>query len=180
MKFNQVTLIALFLSVSLKSFCQKILVNGEESNGKLAWSDFTGKVDKSSSFNAFTAYKFNTKTESVKFVGDSAKIIGFQVFLELDQKNSWAKKDKVTDDLLIHEQGHFNLGILSVREIMAKFKEAKFTKSNYNTLLQNIVNDVSKKYNELGIKYDAETNHSKDAEQQKKWNTFFLENLQSK
>ncbi len=177
MKFNQITLLVIALLLSVNIFSQKILVNGQEANGKLSWSDFTGKVDENSSFNAFTAYKFNTKFENVKFVGDSAKINGFEVILELDQKNSWAKKDKVTDDLLVHEQGHFNLGILCIKEIMSKFREAKFTKNNYNALLQNIVSDASNKYNDMGVKYDEETNHSKNTDQQKKWNSFFSEKL---
>jgi hypothetical protein len=145
MKFNQITLLALFLTFSLNAFCQTILINGKESNGKLTWSDFTGKVDKSSFFHAFTVYKFNTKFESVKFVGDSAKIIGFQVILELDQINSWAKIDKETDNLLVHEQGHFNLGILCIREIMTEEK-AEF-----------YANDLLWRYEKNGIKLENKT-----------------------
>jgi hypothetical protein len=177
MEFRNVILVMTAILFSYCSFGQKIMVNGQESTGQLIWSDFTGRVDKGSSFNAFTSYKFNTKVGNIKFVGDSAIINGFEVILEFDQKNSWAKKDKVTDDLLVHEQGHFNLGILCVKEIMKKYKEAKFTKSNYNSLLQSIVNESSRKYNEMGIKYDEETDHSKNIEQQLKWNKVFAEQL---
>jgi hypothetical protein len=177
MKFKKLFLLELVLLASLNIFSQKIIVHGQESSGKLTWSDFTGKVDRSSSFNAYTSYKFNTKIGNIKFVGDSAIINGFEVILELDQKNSWAKKDKVTDELLVHEQGHFNFGILCVKEIMTKYNQAKFTKANYNSILQGIINDASKKYNEMGLRYDEETDHSKQKEQQAKWNAFFSENL---
>ncbi|MBX2931579.1 MAG: DUF922 domain-containing protein [Chitinophagaceae bacterium] len=172
-----VPLITLLLLSNPNVFSQKIIVNGEESTGKISWSDFTGKVDKNSSYFAFTSYKFKTKVGTIKFIGDSVVISSFDVILELDNKNSWAKKDKITDELLVHEQGHFNIGILCVKEIMANYKKAKFTKSNYSTLLQSIVSDASKKYKEMGLKYDRETNHSKNKEEQEKWNTYFKENL---
>lgn len=173
------TLIIIFLMAlcPIHSFSQTILINGHKSDGKLAWSDFTGKVNQSASFNAYTAYTFSTKTESVHFVGDSAVIEGFDAILKLDKKNTWAKKDKVTDELLVHEQGHFDLGILCVREIMKKVKETKFTQANLNSRLNKIINDTSKKYNKLGLKYDKETNHSKNLKQQRKWNEFFKEKL---
>ncbi len=120
---------------------------------------------------------FNTKFANIKFLGDCAVINGFEVTLEFNHQNSWAKMDYVTDNLLVHEQGHFNLGILCVREIMAKYREAHFTKTNFNALLQNIINEASKKYNDMGLKYDKETDHSKSSEQQIKWNNFFLEQL---
>jgi hypothetical protein len=101
---------------------------------------------------------------------------GFEIILELDPNNSWAKNDKVTDALLIHEQGHFNLGILCVREILNKYKETKFTRSNYKVALQGIISDASKKYNDLGLLYDKETDHSKNIEEQLKWNKFFSGN----
>ncbi len=177
MKLKALIVMIIGLLLSSNIYSQKILVNGKESKGKLAWSDFTAKPDKSSSFNAFTSYIFNTKIASINFNGDIAVINGFEVILEFDQKNSWAKKDKVTEELLVHEQGHFNFGILCVREIMENFNKAKFTKSNYNSLLQKLVSDAGNKYKMLGIKYDSETDHSKKAEQQAKWNSFFIEKL---
>lgn len=167
----------IFVLSNAKLFSQKILVNGKESNGKLSWTDFIGDPDQKKSFNAFTAYTFRTKFGSVNFFGDSAVVNNLEVILELDSKNTWAKKDRVTDLLLVHEQGHFNLGILSSKEILAKFKATKFTKQNYNSLLQSIINDVSKKYRDLGIKYDDETKHSENREQQLKWNSFITEEL---
>ena len=177
MKIKTVTFLILALHISFNIYSQKIIVNGQESTGKLNWDDFTGKVIEGSPFNAFTSYKFNTKFANIKFISDSAIVNGFEVVLEFDNINSWAKKDKVTDNLLVHEQGHFDIGILCTREIMAKFKEAKFTKENYRILFQNIINDASKKYKEMGIKYDDETDHSKNTKQQIKWNSFFSEQL---
>jgi hypothetical protein len=91
--------------------------------------------------------------------------------------NCWAKKDKVNNELLKHEQGHFDIGILCMREILSIYKQSKFTKANFSSLLQSIITDTSKKYNEMGLRYDTETRHSANKEHQEKWNTFFEEKL---
>jgi hypothetical protein len=106
-------------------------------------------------------------------LGDSAIINCYQIILELNPKTSWVKKALATDELLVHEQGHFNIGILSMKEILFKYRTTKFTKSNFNEVLKNLFLDTQKKYNDLGIKYDNETDHSKNKEQQLKWNKFF-------
>lgn len=177
MKNKKIYLLLLSFLITLLGFCQKIIVNNQESSGKLSWSDFTGKVDRSTSFQAFTSYKLKPKFGEIKVFGDSIKIGEFEIILELDQKKSWAKEDKLTDELLIHEQGHFNIGILNMKEILANYKLAKFTKSNFNPLIQNIITEASNKYREMGIKYDEETDHSKNKEQQLKWNNYFSEKL---
>ena len=97
--------------------------------------------------------------------------------MELDPKKSWAIKDEVSDELLVHEQGHFNIGILCIREIMEKFKQTKFTKSNFSQLLSNLFKSTTNKYSELTLNYDKETDHSKNKVQQAKWNKFFTEEL---
>src|SRR5438045_2919402 len=129
------------------AFSQKIIVNGQESNGKLSWQDFTGKPDKSSPFYACTSNWINYKYDSVLIFGDSVIIKGYQVILELDPIKSWINIEKVNNkkantELLIHEQGHFNLGILCMNEILTKYKNSRFQKSNFNNLLQTIFSET--------------------------------------
>ena len=176
------TIIILSVTILLIADCysQKIMVGGRESNGKLAWPDFTGKIDQNSSMFAYTYYNLRTKIDRIQVLGDSVLIQGFEVTVELDPDRSWAKQDRLSDKLLTHEQGHFNLGILCMREMLEKYKQTRFTKDNYNTQLRNMLDEISKKYNDLGIKYDAETDHSKNLEQQLKWDNFFTEQLKDK
>ncbi|MBK7734978.1 MAG: hypothetical protein IPI36_06940 [Chitinophagaceae bacterium] len=177
MKSSKILILFFTLLISLNLFSQKIIVNGQESNGKLTWDDFTGKADKSTPFKAFTSFRYKTKIEGISFVGDTAIINGYEVILELDPKKSWAIKDEVSDELLVHEQGHFNIGILCIREIMVKFKQTKFTTSNFSQLLSNLFKSTTNKYSELTLNYDKETDHSKNKVQQEKWNKFFTEEL---
>ncbi len=175
-----ITLLTVTILLIADCYSQKIMVGGHESNGKLVWTDFTGKIDQGSSMNAYTYYNLSTKISSIQFLGDSVLMQGFEVIVELDPNKTWAKPDRLSDKLLEHEQGHFNLGILCMKEIVEKYKQTRFTKNNYSTQIRNLLDEVSKKYKDLGTKYDEETNHSKNLEQQIKWNNFFTEQFKDK
>lgn len=163
------------LTAAISSRAQTILVGGNPSSGKLTWDDFTGRVDKSSVHDAVTTYTYNYKYKGRKVEGDSARFEGLEIVLELDAKNSWAKKGKLTDDLLKHEQGHFNIGIMHAREVLKAMQALRFTPATYTAGLQRVINDAAKKYNAMTLQYDKETDHSKNKEQQQKWDAFFVE-----
>lgn len=55
------TFIVLLLIATQTASAQKVIINGAEGNRPLQWNDFTGKVDKSSLFFAFTSWKSNFK-----------------------------------------------------------------------------------------------------------------------
>ena len=165
------------LLISSLTFSQKIIISGQETNRKLKWSDFTGKPDENDPYFAYTHFNIRPKMDNIMFRGDSVFIGKLQVELELDPVKSWAKMDHVTDALLVHEQGHFDIGVLCMHETVVLLGQAKFTKANMNSLPQKIVNDMLKKYGEMTEKYDAETNHSANKDQQKKWNKFFEDEL---
>lgn len=174
---NHMLLAILFLFSVMQTHAQKVIVNGTESNGKLQWNDFRGKIDKSSSFAAYTFYNLGWKVKGARASGDSMIIEGFEVTVEFNDKNSWVKMERATPQLLLHEQGHFNIGILAVREAMETFKKTKFTQANFKELLPKMVSTISKKYSEMGVVYDKETDHSKNADMQNTWNSFFAERL---
>lgn len=177
MILKQIFILLLISTFSICAWSQTIVVNGKESDGNLVWADFTGPVDESSSFTAYTSYRYKTKYDSITYEGNTAIINGFNVTLEMNTDKTWAIMDKVTNELLVHEQGHFNIGIITVREIMKRVSETKFTKSSWQMQMKKIIKDTSQKYNRLTLQYDKETNHSKNVKQQEKWNVFFLENL---
>lgn len=167
----------LLLTVSLfflfsKTHSQIIAINGEHGNRPLAWSDFTGKVDKSSDFSAYTAYSIGYRFSGVSFSGDTAKLQGFELKLDFTSNKSWTKPDKQTPELLKHEQGHFDLGRLTVAEMMNTINNTVFFKNDFQQKLRTIVADIRKKYHDLGVRYDQETNHSKNKTQQEKWNAW--------
>jgi predicted secreted Zn-dependent protease len=76
-----------------------------------------------------------------------------------------------TADLLKHEQGHFDITVLTVR---AFAKELEQLKAGSPAALGQQVNAALSKHqqraNMLEEKYDKETDHSRDQDAQKKWN----------
>lgn len=171
------TFLFIYVFISNLLFCQDVIINGTNKNRLLTWEDFTGRPDKSSSHDANTYWKLNYSFQGVSFKGDTAKITGLTVKLELDEKLSWIKPGKETANLLKHEQGHFNIGLMCQNEIIKQFNTAVFLRSDVQNKLQTIFNTSLEKYKLMGIKYDDETNHSKNQEGQEKWNDLFVKEL---
>jgi hypothetical protein len=170
----------LFLSLSIVflstlSQAQTFIVNGEVTNRKLTWDDFKGRPDKGSGFDAYTFTKFQGKTKSFSMKGDTV-LWEMEYVMELG-KDSWVKKDKATDTLLQHEEGHFLIGKLLVLELTQRVKSTVFLKSNYQQKMNAIVKEVSEKYRDLEKVYDKETEHFRNRPEQWKWNKFFTDEL---
>jgi hypothetical protein len=170
----------LLLTILQNLSAQKILIDGTEGNRQLLWADFKGAPNNSSPYFAYTAWKTNVKFSGVQFEGEKAFINGFEMTVEFDAKNSWVKKGKETDELLRHEQGHFDVGILYMQEVFQTIATASFTKAAYKDEFQKIIRDIHDKYVAMGDKYDKDTNHSIRKDEQAKWNAFFEEKVPGK
>lgn len=168
------------LIISTGCFGQDIVINGTTGNRPLVWDDFTGSPDKSSSFEANTYWHINYKYLGITFSGDTVKFTGLNIKLELDPKLSWRKKAFETAELLKHEQGHFDIGIICQKALISNIAKTVFLKNNYNQLLKDVFANTMKKYHETGLQYDAETDHSKNKKAQEQWNEFFKKQLESK
>ncbi|HEX6192466.1 MAG TPA: hypothetical protein VFZ42_08880 [Chitinophagaceae bacterium] len=176
MYYRLLTLVALVL-LHCPVFSQRVFINGKEGDRPLSWNDFKGSPDDASPFGAYTFTNFRTKGENFTFKGDSVKFDKpVEYWVELGT-NSWVKKDKRTDTLLQHEEGHFIIGKLLVLELNARMRTTVFLKSNYKQLLISIPKEVAAKYQALEKMYDKETDHSKNRSQQWKWNQFLQSEL---
>jgi len=177
MKAKLLLLLLVLTETNCLCYAQKIIIKGEETTRPLQWSDFTGAVDSTSPFFAYTWWRINYRIANAQTRGDSVIITSFEVRLELDPLRSWVKKEKETDDLLVHEQGHFNFGILCMDEFLAAYSKLHFTKDNLHTAIQNLFSAILKEYHDMGERYDQETNHGMNKQVQAKWNSFFREQL---
>jgi hypothetical protein len=62
--------------------------------------------------------------------------------------------------------------------MLEKLNEAKTKDGNYNQIMKETFQSVMQEYEELGLKYDKETNHSMNKEKQEEWNLFIEAELQ--
>jgi hypothetical protein len=169
----KILLFSLLLFTAYNGFSQKVIIGGQEGNRLLQWSDFKGTPDESSPYFAYTAWKTNVKFSGVRFEGEKAIVSGFEMTVEFDENKSWVKKGKESDELLKHEQGHFDVGLLYMRDVLSSFPSVSFTRTNFKEEFKNFIEAIHKKYADMGKQYDSETNHSILRDTQAKWNSFF-------
>ena len=154
-------------------FCQDVIINGVNKNRLLTWDDFSGTPDVNSTFDANTYWKLSYSFGSMSVSGDTVKLNTFSVGIKLDTTKTWIKKGKATADLLKHEQGHFNIGLLCQHELIDQIKNTVFLTSNIQQKMQKMFTGATYKYDAMGEQYDKETDHSKNQEAQKRWDEFF-------
>ena len=175
------SIIVFFLTLlTLQTNAQKIFINGQEGNRLLVWDDFSGKVNKSSSFYALTNWGIRSNFISKKDGSTGKFTSSIEFILSMDSKKSWVKKGKDTEELLKHEQGHFNTGLLCLRELLIKTAFIKEVNQATVKNLQSIFEEVMTKYNKMDLQYDEETNHSSNKIEQEKWNKFYADELLKK
>ncbi|MEO5941926.1 MAG: hypothetical protein ABIP30_03110 [Ferruginibacter sp.] len=153
---------------------QQITIGGKVGNRPLVWSDFTGTPDQSSLYYANTFWNINYGYSDEDFKGNNVTIKDLAVNLQFVNDKSWKKEDKVSDALLKHEQGHFDIAILCQLEIISLVKNASLHKDDYKAQIKNIFRGSLQKYTALEDKYDVETSHSMNKDQQEEWNKFIL------
>ena len=160
-----------------QGFAQDIFISGQTGKMILTWDDFLGKPDKTSTHDAFTNWNVSYSFGGTKLKGDTIFFTLLKVKLEFNGKESWIKREKSTNELLMHEQGHFDIGRLCSLELQKTFNTTIFLKSNFQTKPQLLFDSILKKYNQMGLDYDKETDHSKNKAEQLRWNLFFQSQL---
>lgn len=172
-------ILILLLTISTSIFAQniEIIVSGKPSNGILKWSDFTGPPDTKSKFYATTYYNSTYNYWYNRLGNGVVQVYRIDIVLYLDPEKSWSKRQFQTAALLKHEQGHFDIGILSVREMKNGILNHTFYESTIAEDIQNYVNQINQKYAEYHKEYDRQTNHFLNVAAQAEWNKYFKETL---
>jgi Bacterial protein of unknown function (DUF922) len=159
-------------------FCQDVIINGSSKYRLLTWDDFSGKPDKNSPYQANTYWGLNYSFKGVDFTGDTIKLKGFSATLMFNENKSWVKKGTQTAGLLKHEQGHFDIGLICQKEFISTINNTVFFKAGLNEKVQSIFTTIMKKYHTMQLKYDEETDHSKNRQNQEKWDEVIAKSLQ--
>jgi hypothetical protein len=140
---------------------------------QLTWGDFKARAKRSSSYSALTASGISP---SMQYENGKLEIEVLSYFIP---KDSWVKKDKKKDGLLIHEQGHFNITEIYRRKFIQELQKANFTEKNIQKLFNKTFDKVYARLTKYQGAYDKETNHSMNAEKQKIWDNKIAEELNS-
>ena len=83
---------------------------------------------------------------------------------------SWKKPSINSDFHLLHEQVHFDITRLGAENFIKELLNAKFTKDNYNQVLDSVFDKSYAENFALQEQYDKETQHSINRQVQLQWN----------
>ncbi len=171
-------------------FCKEIIFRvlskhsantGEESDTiywssdrKLTWDDFKGEPN-SSYFAALSNCAFAQAIEPV--VENKTGYINIYIRSALLKKGSWVRKSQSDDDVLNHEQLHFDIAEWQVRSLRKSISEADLNLEMYEVTINKLTDVAWKQYNKIQADYDEETAHGTIVEKQQSWNKLVAEKL---
>lgn len=94
------------------------------------------------------------------------------VTLYLVRKDNWVVKDKMVDELLKHEQGHYDLTALLARDYYKAMKKTSAASvEEMNKKLRSLDERYQQKYDNLHReRYDKQTEHGAKKSAQETWN----------
>ena len=170
---NISTLFVLFLLISTNIFSQenKDIIPWSYDRS-LTWDDFKGRVNKRSNFDALTSASFGF---NYKYL--SGQYYTFIISVGFDEKSSWVKMENATDDLLKHEQGHFDINEIYARLCIKELQHVKVKNMDkFGKEVEKVFDKVNRQMMKFQDEYDKETNHSKVKDKQIEWNAK-IENL---
>ena len=138
------------------------------------WSDFRGKINEKSPFDAqvYTGIQYSLSYSIV----DGKTNVDFEVYSFFSPEKSWSKKEKQSVHLLQHEQLHFDISELYARKIREALLSFQF-QGNPEEDFEQIFQKYNAERKLLQQEYDQATNHSKDHSAQKKWNVMIAKEL---
>ena len=154
----------------------------------VVWRDFTARVPSSAGAGAAafvsTSFAINTPWNYVSNGGVRVyKIVSVACSVSLNRARMWARTTGRTDALLRHEQGHFDISALLIRQADQEMtallpnrydseEEINDAMSAVRTPLLNLIAQLQSSATVDGS-YDVSTNHGLDTGTQSQWNRAF-------
>jgi hypothetical protein len=137
---------------------------------KLTWSDFKGQVEQNTDAVAVTASGI---TFSFSVSQSNEKIIDFNAEVEAHfyPDKSWYLKDKGDDHILAHEQLHFDITELHVRQLRYNISRLKIS-NNIKQDLRDVHEQANKNLAVMQNAYDTQSDNSINKTQQAVWSKF--------
>ena len=103
--------------------------------------------------------------------------LDFNIKLVMLHDQSWMDRRKIPsqtrmDEILKHEQGHYNLAYLEQQELLRTVARTVF-RDDYKDVANAIFQRIDAKYHMLNENYDTDTENSSNRVQQHSWDVYF-------
>ncbi len=144
-------------------------------NKKLNWEDFRGKSVPSASFVASSntginfQYSYSLKNNDLD--------VKYSVESFFYPEKSWFQPGKVNQHILNHEQAHFDISELHARILRKNLASRKFSKK-VKSEIEGVYQQIEQKRRAMQVKFDAETDHSRNVEKEILWEKQISKQLQ--
>lgn len=140
---------------------------------RLTWEDYKGKPQK-----RFAAASTVYSLSRVVFSENQKVFVKIQPFFWCN--DSWKKKDWINDDVLEHEQTHFDIVELYAREFRKQAQAITCSsEADAEKQVEKIYHEIDKQLDAYQDKYDNETDGSMNGDAQHKWNKKVADELQA-
>jgi len=159
----------------------------------LKWSDFKAESNSAAFEDSHSIIKYRqTWTVNSDEIGNQILffIENLQLSVEFHPVLSWVRLSQVNDDLLKHEQGHFDLAELVKRENLEKLKNKfhgkqfptrgkneeqrkQFAKHDSGKMIAEEVEKLEEILSQRRQEYDEQTNFGQNLEKQLEYNSTF-------
>jgi Bacterial protein of unknown function (DUF922) len=133
-------------------------------NTKLTWKDFRDTIITDSHRAALT-----TAGVRLSLSQTQADKVSIEAYCVMDHDRSWVDINKQSDNLLSHEQYHFNISEYWCRKLKKELSATKLTNKNLKEKIRSIQQENFAQCKEMENQYDEETNHSLIEPEQRKW-----------
>jgi hypothetical protein len=143
----------------------------------LDWAFFKNDRPPNAEHQAYTWSNLMYSYRPTKMEGEKIEF-QFDVSLKMDTAKSYfdINRRMMRDTkLLKHEQGHADIAFIYYIKLKQAFAKSTYSKTNYKAEIRSIFDNIFAQMRAEQTKYDDETNHSKEAEAQRKWD-LYLEN----
>ena len=159
----------------------------------LRWSDFNAEPNTAAfeDSHSVTKYRYTWTVNSDEMERNIIFFIeNIQLSVEFYHVLSWVRLSQATDDLLKHEQGHFDLAELVKRENLEKLKNKfhekqfptrgkneeqrkQFAKQDSGKMIAEEVEKLEEILSQRRQEYDEQTNFGQNLEKQLEYNSIF-------
>ncbi len=149
-------------------------------NQSLSWDDFNGELEPTFYAAAMTTTSIDILPKDV-MVDENDKIQGSEKLTcvaRFHRNHSWTNSNN--QDMLDHEQLHFDIAEIFARKLRKKFDELKSVKEARFTVYLEASQSNLKKCRRFQMQYDKLTNHGRDLETNKKWQQMIRSELAKK
>ena len=143
---------------------------------KLKWTDFKGKPG-NSPFMAQSNCVFTYKAEPL--VKNGIMELHVELNACFEKKSSWVKEGQQVETLLSHEQLHFDICELNIRNLKKRISNSSLNPMEFDAQINAMFNQVWDEYQIQQQLYDDETGHGIISEKQQSWQKEIKDKLDS-